>query len=68
MKSLKLLFILFLSLIAFSMIGQNLYTYVSDAGNFNSGPWKIVQFDQNGENPVDYINDQLGWPQDIVFI
>jgi sugar lactone lactonase YvrE len=68
MKSLKLFFILFLCLTISSVVGQNLYTYVSDAGNFNNGPWQIVQFDQNGENPIVYIDDQLGWPQDIVFL
>ncbi len=68
MKSLKLFVIFFLSLITSSITGQNLYTYVSDAGNFNNGPWQIVQFDQNGENPIVYIDEQLGWPQDIVFL
>lgn len=68
MKTLKLLFIFCLSIVTSSMVGQDLYTYVSDAGNFTSGPWQIVQFDQNGENPLVYIDEELGWPQDIVFL
>lgn len=41
--------------------------YVSDANNF-SAPWKILKFDENGENPQTFINTNLAWPQDIVFL
>jgi len=68
MKTIKLLFILLLSLATVSMTAQDPYIYVSDAGNFNNGPYKIVQFDPDGENPLDYITTELGWPQDIVFL
>ncbi|MCB0640183.1 MAG: T9SS type A sorting domain-containing protein, partial [Phaeodactylibacter sp.] len=47
---------------------QNYEIYVSDAGNFDKPPWQIVKFDQNGENPVVFIDDHLAWPQDIVFL
>lgn len=68
MKTLKLLCILCLSLIVSTTFAQEFYVYVSDAANFTSGDYKIVQFDQNGENPIDYITTELGWPQDIVFL
>jgi hypothetical protein len=42
--------------------------YVSDAGNFENGPWQILKFDGNGENPQVFINKNLGWPQDILFL
>ena len=47
---------------------QNLEIYVSDAGNFSSPPWKILQFDANGENPITFIDTVLAWPQDILFL
>jgi len=42
--------------------------YVSDAGNFNSGPWQILKFDENGENAEVFTDDNLAWPQDILFL
>ncbi|MBI1228060.1 MAG: T9SS type A sorting domain-containing protein [Bacteroidetes bacterium] len=47
---------------------QNFDVYVSDAGNFNQGPWQILKFDQNGENGQVFISDHLAWPQDIFFL
>jgi len=41
--------------------------YVSDAGNFDSGPWQILKFDENGKNAEVFIDDNLAWPQDILF-
>ena len=41
--------------------------YISDVGNFNLGPWQILKFDSNGENPETFIDDHLAWPQDILF-
>ena len=36
---------------------------------FNQPPWQILKFDENGEKTMKfYINEQLSWPQDIVFI
>jgi len=48
--------------------GQEFEVYVSDAGNFSNPPWQILKFDQNGENPEVFINTNLAWPQDIVFL
>jgi len=52
----------------YSSCAQNFEVYVSDAGNFNAPPWQILKFDQNGQNPVVYINSNLNWPQDILFM
>lgn len=51
-----------------SLSAQNLEIYVSDAGNFNNPPWQILKFDENGQNPEVYINSNLSWPQDILFL
>ena len=48
--------------------GQDIEIYVSDAGNFSNPPWKILKFDENGENPEIFIDTVLAWPQDIVFL
>jgi hypothetical protein len=58
------LVILLLSTSAFCQITE---IYVSDANNF-SPPWKILKYDENGENPQTFINTNLAWPQDIVFL
>ncbi|MFZ1333126.1 MAG: hypothetical protein WAR83_13100 [Flavobacteriales bacterium] len=42
--------------------------YVSDAGNFNIPPWQIIKYDENGENPSQFIGTNLNWPQDILFL
>ncbi|OJJ17042.1 hypothetical protein BKI52_30470 [marine bacterium AO1-C] len=42
--------------------------YVSDAGNFNKGPYQILKLDENGQNPVVFHSDKLAWPQDILFL
>jgi hypothetical protein len=47
---------------------QSFEIYVSDAGNFSSPPWKILKYDENGDNPEVFINDHVSWPQDIVFL
>jgi len=49
-------------------VGQTFEVYVSDAGNFAGPPWQILKFDQNGENPEVFIDQNLAWPQDIVFL
>jgi hypothetical protein len=55
-------------LLTSNAVGQDIEIYVSDAVNFSSPPWKILKFDENGENPEVFINDQLAWPQDILFL
>jgi hypothetical protein len=67
----KKLFLLFASsflLFVSNVFGQEIEIYVSDAGNFSSPPWKILKFDENGENPQTFIDTVLAWPQDIVFL
>lgn len=63
-----LLFTLSIILLSTFAIGQTIEIYISDAGNFSNPPWKILKFDENGENPEIFINDQLAWPQDILFL
>lgn len=41
--------------------GQALEVFVSDAGNFNNPPWRILKFDGGGDNPVVFIDDELDW-------
>lgn len=47
---------------------QDFVVYVSDAANFSSGPFKIVKFDTKGSNVEVFIDENLAWPQDIVFL
>ena len=68
LKNLLLLIISFVLLLASNTFCQIIEVYVSDAGNFSSPPWQILKFDENGENPEVFINSNLAWPQDIVFI
>ncbi|MEQ9593583.1 MAG: hypothetical protein RLN86_13340 [Cyclobacteriaceae bacterium] len=42
--------------------------YVSDIGNFEKGPWQILKYDGNGQNPQVFISKNLGWPQEILFL
>ena len=64
----SLLFVSYVLLSASSAYCQSFDIYVSDAGNFSSPPWKILKFDENGDNPEVFINDHVSWPQDIVFL
>lgn len=50
------------------VLAQDYKIYVSDAGNFNNPPWQILAFDQNGDNPIVFIDQELNWPQDILFL
>lgn len=68
MKKLLLLLISLTLVISSKILSQNLEIYISDAGNFSNPPWQILKFDENGENPEVFINDQLAWPQDILFL
>ncbi|NNE29215.1 MAG: hypothetical protein HKN16_06240 [Saprospiraceae bacterium] len=51
-----------------SLCAQDYEIYVSDAGNFNNPPWKIIKYDGDGLNPTTFINTNLNWPQDILFM
>ena len=63
-----LLFISCVLLSSSNALCQNFEIYVSDAGNFSNPPWQILKFDENGANPEVFINTNLAWPQDIVFL
>lgn len=67
-KTMILLFVVILLSLTSSVFCQATEIYVSDAGNFSSPPWKILKFDENGGNPEIFINTELAWPQDIVFL
>ena len=67
MKTKTLLFIFCIALVGFSF-GQDQAIYVSDAANFSTGPYKILKYDPDGSNPVTFIEDNLAWPQDILFL
>ena len=63
----------FLQLISFLLLSsivtsQTTEIYISDAGNLENPPWQILKFDENGENPEVFINSNLAWPQDILFL
>ncbi len=69
MKTKQLLYVLFISLFTNILIAQEeVAIYVSDAGNFNNPPWQILKFDENGDNPEVFIDDNIEWPQDIIFL
>ncbi len=59
---------LLMALIFTSLSAQDFDIFVSDAAGFNIGPWHIFKYDQNGENGIKFISDNLGWPQDILFL
>ena len=68
MKIINLLIVSVFLLFTTKVLGQSAEVYVSDAGNFSTPPWKIMKFDENGENQELFISENLGWPQDIVFL
>ncbi|MBL7794946.1 MAG: hypothetical protein JNJ90_00440 [Saprospiraceae bacterium] len=47
---------------------QNYSVYVSDAGDFQNPPWKILKFDADGSNGQVFISQNLAWPQDLFFL
>ena len=64
----RLLFIVIACLMAGTVSAQEFAVFVSDAAGFNTGPWKILKYDEDGANPEVFIDEQLAWPQDIVFL
>ena len=64
----RLLFILCCFVSTFSLSAQTIEVYISDAGDFSDPPWQILKVDENGENAEVFIDEQLAWPQDIVFL
>ena len=67
-NKMKIIVASLLLLFTSNLLGQDMAVYVSDAGNFSTPPWQILKYDENGENPEIFINQNLGWPQDIVFL
>lgn len=61
---------IFLAIITFSWCDLKAqdYLYVSDAANFQTGPWKIFQFKSDGSEGKVFIDEDLSWPQDILFL
>lgn len=65
----KKLYLFLISIFFFSSSNSQGYDiYVSDAGNFANPPWQILKFESDGSNPQVFINTNLGWPQDILFL
>jgi len=67
MKTKTLLVILFSLVTIFDVISQKYY-YISDAGNFQQGPYQILRYNEDGSNGKVFIKDGLDWPQDILFL
>ena len=71
-KFTSLLLIVLFSLV--SVAQTDYYIYVSDAGGFNAPPWQVLRYDLDGQNPQVFISSQVfedqnvGWPQDIIFL
>ena len=51
----------------FQIISQK-YIYISDAGNFQNGPYQIMRFKENETAGEIFIKNSLSWPQDILFL
>ncbi|MEQ9187691.1 MAG: NHL repeat-containing protein [Cryomorphaceae bacterium] len=47
---------------------QETFIYVSDAGNWNNPPWQILKYDLDGNFIGVFTEEQMAWPQDIVFL
>jgi hypothetical protein len=43
------------------------YFYISDAGNFQQGPYQILRYNVDGSDGKVFIKNNLAWPQDILF-
>ncbi|QNJ96921.1 T9SS type A sorting domain-containing protein [Constantimarinum furrinae] len=71
MKNLNLISVLFLLCVCLTAVAQTPQAvYVSDAANFNTGPWQIAKFDESGtyEGALMNVSDGIEWPQDIIFL
>ena len=56
-----------LVVLAGNVIGQNYY-YISDAGNFENGPYQILKVREDGLSKEVFITSNLAWPQDLLFL
>lgn len=70
MKKLNTLLFLTVLFTSSLFLAQDLAVYISDAGNFNNGPWQIAKFNQEGDYLGQLIKTEDGivWPQDIIFL
>ena len=64
----KALYVFCLITLTAPVFSQTFDIYVSDAGNFDLPPWQILKFDENGKNPEVFIDNNLAWPQDLIFM
>lgn len=64
----RLLLVLLALIWAVNAHSQEFEVYVSDTPNFGMPPWQILKYDQNGENPEVFINQNLDWPHDMLFL
>lgn len=55
-------------LIGSVLTAQDFDVYISDAGNFTTGPWKILKTGSSGGVASPFITSNLNWPQDILFL
>ncbi len=70
MKKLNFLTTLLTFFFTTVLFAQDLAVYVSDAANFNTDPWQIAKFTENGDLDGTLIDAAHGivWPQDIIFL
>jgi sugar lactone lactonase YvrE len=64
----RLLKVLFLSLLAGHALAQDFELYVVDVGPNRGAPWQILKYDMNGGNPEIFTTAGVNRPQDIVFL
>ncbi len=68
MKTLRYLLTCCMILWGSTLMSQNFEVYVSDAGNYNNPPWQILKYSMTGDDPVSFIDEEIIWPQDILFL
>ena len=68
MKTVHLLLLTLIFIATHTVHAQDVKIYVSDAENFAANSGKILQYDIDGSNPQTFIDEELSWPQDIVFL
>ena len=64
----KCVFAVVVILVNMTALLSQKYYYISDAGNFQQGPYQILRYDEDGSNGKVFIKNNLGWPQDILFL
>ncbi len=59
--------LLIIVLSSINLTGQGSF-YISDAGNFTNGPYQILKCNEDGTDLKVFIDKNLSWPQDILFL